>query len=681
MNNMDQPHPAKLQTFAPLAFLQRQEGKKNRAVKLSRWGTAWAVFLLSAATAIASASAPKFKSILSFGGSNGLGPNFMSVVQGLDGNLYGTTEFGGQYLSCNIRGEGCGTVFQITPAGTLTTLWNFCQDITDQCPDGAYPIGGLALGTDGNFYGTTSGGGKHGGGTVFKITSAGVLTTLYNFCSQFGCADGNQPYGPLVQSTDGNFYGTTLLGGTGGCGGCHGGGTFFKVSPKGKFAKLYDFCTGTCTDGANPSNGLVQASDGNFYGMLTGRSGYFNGDLFEITPRGKLTVRYYFCSLTNCTDGSFPVGSLIQGPDGELYGTTSGGGTYNDGTVFKITLAGTLTTLHSFDYETKGNVGASPQAGLVLGTDGNLYGTASEGGQGCRFGCGTIFKITPAGKLTTLLSFDGPHGAYPYGLFQDTAGLFYGATNTGGVKNDGTIFSESVGLAPFVELLPSYGKVANTIDILGQGFTGATGVSFDGVAAKFNNVSDTYLTAVVPIGALTGAVTVTTFTTSYKSSQIFRVTPQLQDVSPHSGVVGSQVSILGVSLTQTTQVTIGGKVASFQVISDTKLTAKVPVGAKNGQNIVITTLGGSASIGPFEVVPKITSFSPPSGKVGTVVTIAGTTFTGTSKVTFGGVAATSFQVISDGEVKALVPTGAKTGKITVTTPGGTATSPTNFTVT
>jgi len=167
-----------------------------------------------------------------------------------------------------------------------------------------------------------------------------------------------------------------------------------------------------------------------------------------------------------------------------------------------------------------------------------------------------------------------------------------------------------------------------------------------------------------------------------KSSQIFLVTPQFTSFSPASGVVGSTVTFTGVSLTQTTSVTIGGKSAVFKVASDTKVTATVPAGAKTGQKITMVTLGGAAvSAKTFAVPPFVGSFSPPKGPVGTEVTISGSTFTGATKVTFGGVAATSFEVITDSEIKALVPSGAKTGPIGVTTPGGTGTSKTDFTVT
>ena len=238
---------------------------------------------------------------------------------------------------------------EITPGGTLTTLHSF------DWYDGASPTGALVQGNDGNFYGTTYGGGAEPrDGTVFKITPGGALTTLYSFCAQANCPDGQQPYAGLVQGTDGNFYGTTLEGGanTGcslGSGSC---GTVFKITPGGTLTTLYSFCSQHgCTDGGNPYAGLVQGSDGNFYGTTFGRGVNGYGTVFKITPAGALTSLYSFCSQTNCADGEYPHSGLVQASDGNFYGTTpegGGGPIHQGGTVFKITSSGTLTTLYNF---------------------------------------------------------------------------------------------------------------------------------------------------------------------------------------------------------------------------------------------------------------------------------------------------------------------------------------------
>jgi len=619
-----------------------------------------ALVILCATAAVASASVT-FKNLVAFDGTDGANPTNLTLVQGIDGNLWGTTANDGAY--------GYGTIFKISPSGALTTVWSFCKE--SGCPDGSHPNGGLTLVIGGDLYGTTYNGGAHGYGTVFRITPAGDLTTIYNFCTLSGCADGGYPRGAMIQGTNGYLYGV-------------GGNVVFKISLAGKETALWDYPASAVYGPVN----LFQASDGNFYLTDYGRYGYSEGNIWKITSAGVGTKFYGFCQLTSCADGVAPGGPLVQGANGNLYGTASGGGAYGDGTFYELTLSGKLTTLHSFDYFTAGNLGSDPVSGVILGHDGNFYGTAAYGGEGCVSGCGTVFKITPAGVLTTLHEFgDTTDGAQPWGLMQDTSGAFWGATPVGftqfetGGKNLGTAYTLGDGLGAFVELVTSYGPVGKTIDILGQGFTGATGVTFDGVTAPFDNVSNTYMTVTVPSGALTGTVEVTTFATTYKSNTIFKVTPQFTSFSPASGVVGSTVTLTGVSLTQTSSVTIGGKAATFKVVSDTEVTAVVPAGAKNAQNIVIKTAGGSASKGPFAVEPNITSFTPTSGAVGGDVTITGTTFTGTSKVAFDGVDATSFEVISDSEVKVVVPTGAKTGTIAITTPGGTGTSKGTFTVT
>jgi len=338
----------------------------------------------------------------------------------------------------------------------------------------------LIQGTDGNFYGTTSFGGL-GFGTVFKITPAGTLTTLYSFCSQAGCPDGDSPQARLVQGTDGSFYGSTVYG------------------------------------GSNATNG---------------------GTVFKITPFGQLTTLYSFCSQTDCADGSQPLEALIQASDGNFYGVTDGGGgstscTYGCGTVFKITPAGILTTLHAFS----SGDGSFP-TGLVQGTDGNLYGTTNEGGTStaCAYGCGVIFSISTSGVFGATVSFEYTDGAFPYhgGLVQDTNGRFYGTTAGGGadtscsfyVSGCGTVFSfAEAGLGPFVKTEPTSGKVGAPVKILGTNLTGATSVTFNGIAATIISNSASLITTTVPTGATTGHVQVTTPHGTLKSNVVFRVRP------------------------------------------------------------------------------------------------------------------------------------------------------------
>jgi len=455
-------------------------------------------FLLVAVVSI-SCPAASFKTLIIFDGSNGATPVDTPLIQGIDGNLYGTTLGGGT--------NDAGTVFKMTPAGALTTLYSFCS--LPNCADGALPYGGLVLANDGNFYGTTSQGGAANGisGTVFGITPAGSLTTIHSFDG----SDGANANAPLIQGADGALYGLTPSGGPANS------GTFFKITLSGTLTTLYDF------PGALDLNGpLVQGSDGNFYGTSELGGAYGYGILFQLTPNGGFSVVHSFDS----TDGSAPACGLLQASDGDLYGTTYQGGSNHScpngcGTVFKTTLAGALTTLYNFD----STHGSNPIAALIQATDGNFYGTTYGGGT--TGGWGTVFTIKPSGKLTVLHSFQGTDGAQPYGpMSQDTSGKFYGtATNGTGPASEGTVFVVSKGLKPFVSFLQSSGEVGQTIGILGQGLKKTTSVFFAGVSATFNIQSDTYLTATVPNGAMSGYVTVTTSKATLKSNVLFQVLP------------------------------------------------------------------------------------------------------------------------------------------------------------
>jgi uncharacterized repeat protein (TIGR03803 family) len=349
---------------------------------------------------------------------HGSAPSYGALVWGGDGNFYGATAFGGAY--------NAGTVFKISTNGALTTLHAFTGG-----NDGANPFGGLLRGSDGNFFGTTSQGGMHDWGTVFKISTNGALTTLYTFT---GGNDGGNPSAGLVQASDGNFYGTTTSGGTSGTG-YYGYGTVFKISPNGALTSLHSFAGGS--DGADPEGALVQGSDGLLYGMTPDggtRGGY--GTFFQIsTNGGALTILYSF-SGTN--DGGNPLAGLLQGSDGNFYGTTTSGGTNGGyGTVFRITTMGALTSLHSF---AGGSDGANPHDVLVEGDGGSFYGTTYAGGTN---NLGTVFEISNTGALTRLYSFTGANGgANPHaGLVRGGDGNFYGTTyGLGDPSGQGTVF-------------------------------------------------------------------------------------------------------------------------------------------------------------------------------------------------------------------------------------------------
>jgi uncharacterized repeat protein (TIGR03803 family) len=454
------------------------------------------VIFLSAVVTLA-----PFKTIVNFSGSNGATPVYPGLVQGLDGNLYGTTLGGGA--------NGGGTVFRTNSAGSVTILYSFCAQ--PNCADGSLPQGGLTLSIDGNFYGATTQGGTNGEGTIFKITPRGVLTTLHSF----DVTDGAQPFAPPVQASDGNFYGTTNTGGL------NNSGTVFKMTPQGVLTTLHSF---GFADGSLPLGTLIQATDGALYGTTElGGGGACDGSVFRITTRGTFITLHGF----NCSDGRDPASGLIQAIDGNLYGTAYDGGTNNTcnngcGTVFKISLSGNLNTLYNFDL----THGANPISALVQANDGNFYGTTYAGGASSGYGWGTIFKMTPAGVLTTLHSFDLTDGAQPYGsLIQATTGSFFGTTPYGGSAGGGTVFALAVGLGPFVQTLPTSAKVGMKVAIQGNNLIGTTSVTFKGAAASFKVLSDTEIGAVIPAGAGTGRVEVVTPGGTLHSKLPFYVIP------------------------------------------------------------------------------------------------------------------------------------------------------------
>jgi uncharacterized repeat protein (TIGR03803 family) len=302
------------------------------------------------------------------------------LVEGADGSFYGTTYGGGNPI-CN-GGSGCGTVFNLAAdKHTVKTLHNF--DGTD----GQWLYAGLVLAANGTFYGATTEGGANGNGTVFSITARGTLTTLHNFNG----TDGGAPVGGLVRGSDGKFYGTTVAGGLGGyCLPHQACGTIFSITADGTFTTLYNFCSqNNCADGAWPNASLIQGTDGSFYGTTYTGGANGGGTIFRITAGGAFTTSYNFCSQPHCADGESPYAGLVQGTDGSFYGTTEYGGVNvcHCGTVFSITPGGTLTTLHTFD----NTDGAYPYGGLVQGTNGTFYGTAAYGGAHDR---GVVFSLS-----------------------------------------------------------------------------------------------------------------------------------------------------------------------------------------------------------------------------------------------------------------------------------------------
>jgi large repetitive protein len=324
-----------------------------------------------------------------------------ALIQASDKFFYGTTYSGGS--------SGGGTVFRMTGAGSVTTLHSFTF------ADGANPWAALLQARDGSFYGTTSSYGPNGYGTLYRIDPSGTFTTVHAFSN----TDGAFPYAAVIQTNDGALYGTTVNGGSGGY------GTVFRVDAGGSLTTLHSFSYG---DGAYPYGGLIQASDGVVYGTTTYGGSNGVGTIFRLGADGALTTLHTF----TYGDGAYPIAALIQASDGFLYGTTSGGAPTGAGTVFRIDAAGDVTTLHAFTYTD----GANPRGALVQASDGFFYGTTFGGGR-----AGTAYRMDAAGNLTTLRAFTGPDGSSPNGsLIQGSDGFLYGTTQYGGFQGSGTAF-------------------------------------------------------------------------------------------------------------------------------------------------------------------------------------------------------------------------------------------------
>jgi uncharacterized repeat protein (TIGR03803 family) len=501
----------------------------------------------------------------------------------------------------------------------------------------------IAQGRDGDMYTTSTYGGTDYG-TFFKFTPAGAVTVLNDTVGGF-IASG------VTLGTDGNFYGTDQdLGPTGGGCGFSGCGQIYKMTPAGVETVLYNF-TNSATDGYDPHSAPIEATNGKFYGTTPYSAGNYISVAYSVTSTpGSFETVHVFAN----SEGQDIFAGFVQGSDGNLYGVASDQGANGYGTVFKMTTAGVVTVLHNFD-DSDGNY---PYLPLIQASDGNFYGTTAYGGA---YGAGVVFKITPSGTYTLLHSFEPSinEGNQPSSaLLQATDGKLYGTTFYGGpYGNDGTIFNITTGgtfttlynFCPVTGCADGAGPNAplkqNTNGVLyGTTYNGG-GTCNCGVVYSLN------------IGAKAFA-----------------------SLGSTSGKEGVKVNIFGQGFASTSVVKFGGTEATAVTRSGTTfLTATVPAAALTGSVTVATGKTTLTSSQTFKVTPTQTTFDPPSGPVGTSVTITGTGLMQTSKVTFNKVSA-SFAVVSDTEVTATVPTGATTGKIAVTTKGGSASSATSFTV-
>jgi uncharacterized repeat protein (TIGR03803 family) len=433
------------------------------------------------------------------------------MVQGRDGNLYGTSTDGGA--------SGRGTIFQLTPDGKVTVIHSFSGG-ADGCLGPINSLLGqfnsaLLVGTDGNLYGG-AGCGPNGYGVFFKLSTDGTFTAIHAFTAD----DGGLGVGAApVEGFDGNFYG---IGGS-----PKGYGSLYRLTPADELTTLYSFDTGTGDSWSHlvyPYR-LTLGSDGNLYGTTVGVVNVWKGTVFKMTTAGELTVLHTFSG----PDGLAAGGPLAQAGDGNFYGVTGYGGTANFGTVFSVTPTGDFTSLFSFHRD---KFGIEPAAALVEASDGKFYGgTRCAPGSPC--GIAVLFQINASGNITSQYDFKagGSEGGASNALVQHTNGTLFGTGYEGGsrdcVSGCGTLYSLNAGLPPFVRFLPaqSAGSPGASIGLFGQGFSGASSVAFNGTSAKFVVASDTFLTAAVPDGATSGPITVSTSGSSLKSNVDFRVAP------------------------------------------------------------------------------------------------------------------------------------------------------------
>jgi len=496
--------------------------KNLRQHRITRIVAALALALAIAGIAIP-AQAQTYTPLYTFGtveGSPDLGP-VGPLVLAQNGNLYGTTNW------------NQSNIYSITTGGAETLLWQSGEGSGDSCEwqPGTYfpPSSGMTLGADGLLYGTCAvwGGNETYSGVIYKYDPSqgqNGITVVYSFPSN-GC-DEYLP-NPLTLGTDGNLYGTTF--------GCSASstdplGSVFKFNPTTNvLTTLHTFEGKSSNDGAQPTGPLALGSNGDFYGTTYEggiSSGSSGGTVYSITTKGKIKILYSFNTFADSTSGTEPSAGVIEGNDGNFYGTTFAGGTSSQGTIFKITPAGKLTYLHNFNESVDNN--GFPVWPLTLGSDGNMYGsTPNCNGGGCSVE--SLFEIATKVKegvytYTDLFNFndvgcDGytVDGCTPRSaLVQLPNGTFYGVTANGGgnqglgTYGQGVFYSLNTGLKPFVSLQFPLGTEGTLLGIFGQGFlTGpATAVSFNGKAATFTVASDTYMTATIPSGASKGYVTV-----------------------------------------------------------------------------------------------------------------------------------------------------------------------------
>ena len=572
----------------------------------------------------------------------------------------------------------------------LNTLYNFVP--SDYPHIGNFELSPLLQASDGDFYGVSAYGGVNDLGYVYKVSrGTGALTHLHDF----GFSDGAIPRGRLIQASDGFLYGTTESGGVNQSDFCYAGkfyngggcGTLFKISLSGSFTKLHDFYTTADGYQSTPATGVVQASDGNFYGMAMRPFPNSTTSLFKMTQAGTVSVQHLFA--TDQSEGYLAYAGLLNAQDGSLYGTTSSSGAVAGGcgTVFRATLDGGFQTLHTFTGAASGvGDGCVPWSTLIQGQDGNFYGSTVYGGyqlNNCiAGGCGTVYKLSPSGTLTVLYRFTATavDGEYPQadGLVQTADGTLYGATG-------GNPYGDGFGFVPLC-----YAGTGTTfscgtiykIDPAGMFTQLKVFGDSDGAYGLFPHASlilasDGNLYGNTFAGGGWGYGTVYRLVLNPATTIV-----AIDSFIPAGGPPGTSVVMTGTGFTGASQVTMGKGAApeptSFVVNSDTAITALVPADAQSSAFGVTAPRGTAYSPAAFYLQPRIDSITPVGGRVGSGVTLLGAHFDAISSITFGGVAATRYSYVTNGDaaINVTVPAGARSGRIVVTNPGGGAASQT-----
>jgi uncharacterized repeat protein (TIGR03803 family) len=498
------------------------------------------------------------------------------------------------------------------------------------------PYGPMAQGRDGNLYGTGQARAANGAGGVFKITPAGVETLVASFPSTWvACGYG------LALAMDGNFYGTCVLSGA------NNAGFIYRVTPAGVMTDIYDFINVT-TDACCPLGGLVLGANGDLYGTTGEYGGSYSPQVaFSVTTEGVYKTLYTFA------DGNSLPSLLTAGGDGNFYGTEADAdGFGNVGGVFHITSGGSFKLLYGFVNST--NV-YYPSSGVVRNTNGKLYGTTSF--PSGTDGSGTLYDVTTGGKVTDLYDFPSSlnFDESANNMIQASDGNIYGVSYNGGTGASGGLYEltsknvfssysfateSNMGGGPRAPLMQATNGIIYGSNSGGNAVTG-------GALFELNIGASPFIALVTPV---------------------------------YSGKVASTVGILGQGFTSASVVKFGGTKATTKTLTgSTYILATVPTGALTGDISVTTGSTVLSTTASYKITPTYKSFTPSSGPVGTVVTFNGTGLTQTTKVTVDKISAT-YTVVSDSEITLTVPTGAATGKIAVTTKGGSATSSTDFTV-